>query len=83
MERRNHLIQTGKVTDLVILLGVSIQKMGNMQRLDRKEVSQCNSWQENKFYHAHAASFIAEPSTTALSLPSPDTSSEMWCPGQR
>jgi len=34
--RWNHLIQIRKVTDLAILLGVSIQKMGNMQRLARK-----------------------------------------------
>jgi len=46
MEHKNHLIQIRKVTDLAILPGVSIQKMGNMQRLARKEVSQCNGWQE-------------------------------------
>jgi hypothetical protein len=143
--RWNHLIQIRQVTDLAILLGVSIQKMGKMQGLARKHVlqykglrekfynakagekisSQCKGWRENKFtmkgwrenkftmqrlarksvlqctgwreikfhnakadkkkkfYHEHAASFIAEPSTTAFSLPSPDTSSEIWCPGQR
>ena len=48
-----------------------------------KKFHNATAGKKNKFYHAHAASIIAEPSTTALSLPSPDTSSEMCCPGLR
>jgi hypothetical protein len=48
------LIQIRQVTDLAILLGVSIQKMGKMQGLARKQVSQCKGWRENQYYNAQA-----------------------------
>jgi hypothetical protein len=46
LERWDHLIQIRKVTDFAILLGVSKKKIGNMQRLARKQVLQWKGLRE-------------------------------------